>query len=109
MYYERICVKVRVNTLSHCHGSVFTVVYCGASMYGILDRIIVVDGVEYATVTWFSKPVYPYDPIKVVVRVSLTQEQPVHRCDTIEPCGVNVMSDEDGTHFFMLRTRGYDR
>ena len=94
-------------------GSVFTVVYCGESMYGILDRVIVVDGVEYAAVTWLSKPVYPNAPYTLVVRVRLPPVQPVHRCvircDTIEPCGVNVMPDEDGIHFFMLRTRGFDR
>ena len=96
-------------------GSVFTTVYCGRSVYGILDRFMLVEGVEYAAVTWLSQPVYPYHPITLVVRVRKlpAADQPLHRCvircDRIEPCGVNVMPDEDGVHYYMMRTRGFDR
>jgi hypothetical protein len=96
-------------------GSVFTTVYRGRSVYGILDRFMFVHGVEYAAVTWLSKPFYPYAPITLVVRVRmlLAADQPLNRCvircDRIEPCGVNVMPDEDGVHYYMMRTRGFDR
>ena len=96
-------------------GSVFTTVYCGRSVYGILDRFMLVNDEVYAAVTWLSKPVYLYDPITLVARVHMMPEtdQPVHRCvircDRIEPCGVNVMPDEDGVHYYMMRTRGFDR
>jgi len=96
-------------------GSVFTTVYCGRSVYGILDRFMLVDRVEYAAVTWLSQPVYPYAPITLVVRVRMipAADQPLNRCvircDRIEPCGVNVMPDEDGVHYYMMRTTGFDR
>jgi hypothetical protein len=96
-------------------GSVFTTVYCGRSVYGILDRFMFVHGVECAAVTWLSKPFYPYAPITLVVRVRMipASEQPLNRCvircDRIEPCGVCVMPDEDDVHYYMMRTRGFDR
>lgn len=94
-------------------GSVFTTVYCGKSVYGILDRFMLAQEVAYAAVTWLSRPHYPYAPITTVVRVRMTEEQPLNRCvircDRIEPCGVNVMPDEDNVHYYMMRTRGFDR
>ena len=96
-------------------GSVFTTVYCGRSVYGTLDRFLLVQGVHYAAVTWLSQPFYPYAPITLVARVRTlpAADQPLHRCvircDRIEPCGVNVMPDEDGVHYYMMRTRGFDR
>ena len=96
-------------------GSVFTTVYRGRSVYGILDRFLLVNEKEFAAVTWLSPPVYPYAPFTVVVRVHIlpTEDQPLNRCvipcDRIEPCGVCVMPDEDGVHYYMLRDRGYDR
>ena len=96
-------------------GSVFTTVYCGRSVYGVLERFMLVREEAYAAVTWLSAPVYPYDPITLVVRVRIipAEDQPLNRCvircDRIEPCGVNVMPDEDGVHYYMMRTRGFDR
>ena len=96
-------------------GSVFTTVYCGHSVYGILDRFLQVDGEMYAAVTWLSKPEYPYAPIKLVVRVKQLPkaDQPVIRCviscDRIDPTPVHVMPDEDGTHYYMMREKGFDR
>ena len=96
-------------------GSVFTTVYCGRSVYGILDRFMLVHEEVYAAVTWLSEPVYLYRPITLVVRVHMIppEDQPLNRCvikcNRIEPCGVNVMPDEDGVHYFMMRTRGFDR
>ena len=96
-------------------GSVFTTVYRDRSVYGILDRFLLVNGKEFAAVTWLSQPVYPYAPFTVVVRVRIlpTEDQPLNRCviscDRIEPCGVCVMPDEDGIHYYMLRDRGHDR
>jgi hypothetical protein len=94
-------------------GSVFTTVYCGHSVYGIFDRFLQVEGKVYAAVTWLSEPVYPYAPIKLVARVKRTADQPAHRCviscDRIDPTSVFVMPDEDGTHYCMMREKGYDR
>ena len=96
-------------------GSVFTTVYCGKSVYGIFDRFMLVHGVEYAAVTWLTQPVYPYAPLTLVVRVRVLPavDQPLHRCvircDRVEPCPVNVMPDENGHDYYMMRTRGYDR
>jgi len=94
-------------------GSVFTTVYRGRSLYGILDRFLFVQQKEYAAVTWLSPPEYPYHPITLVVRVRLQEDQPVNRCvipcDRIQPCGVCVMPDEDGVHYYMMRVRGFDR
>ena len=96
-------------------GSVFTTAYCGQSVYGILDRFLQVEGKVYAAVTWLSKPVYPYAPIKLVARVKRLPkaDQPAHRCviscDRIDPTSVFVMPDEDGTHYYMMREKGYDR
>ena len=99
----------------HTCGSVFTTVWCGRSVYGVLDHFLLVDGVRYAAVTWLSPPYYPFAPILLVVRVRRIPacDQPLNRCvirvDSIEPCGVNVMPDEDGVHYYMMRTRGFDR
>ena len=96
-------------------GSVFTTVYRDRSVYGILDRFMVANGKRFAAVTWLSPPVYPYAPLTVVVRVRMLPkvDQPLNRCvipcDRIEPCGVSVMPDEDGIHYYMIRDRGYDR
>jgi len=96
-------------------GSVFTTVYCGRSVYGVLERFMLVGEEAYAAVTWLSTPVYPYDPITLVVQVRMVpaEDQPLNRCvircDRIEPCGINVMPDEDGVHYYMMRTRGFDR
>ena len=94
-------------------GSVFTTVYRERSVYGILDRFMLVNGKQFAAVSWLSQPVYPYAPFTVVVRVRMMVDQPLNRCvipcDRIEPCGVCVMPDEDGIHFYMMRDRGHDR
>ena len=96
-------------------GSVFTTVYRGRSVYGILDRFMLVHNEVYAAVTWLSEPFYPFDPITLVVRVRTIPAayQPLNRCvircNRIEPCGVNVMPDENGVHYYMMRTRGFDR
>ena len=73
-------------------GSVFTTVYRERSVYGILDRFMLVNGKQFAAVSWLSQPVYPYAPFTVVVRVHMMVDQPLNRCvipcDRIEPCGV---------------------
>ena len=96
-------------------GSVFTTVYCEHSVFGILDRFLQAEGKMYASVTWLSKPVYPYAPIKLVARVQKIPEgdQPLIRCvidcDRIDPTSIHVMPDEDGVHFFMMRAKGFNR
>ena len=97
----------------HTCGSVFTTVYRGRSLYGILDRFLLVQKKEYAAVTWLSPPEYPYHPITLVVKVRLQEDRPLNRCvipcDRIQPCGVCVMPDEDEVHYYMMRVRGFDR
>ena len=96
-------------------GSVFTTVYCGRSLYGILDRFLQAEGEMYAAVTWLSKPVYPYEPIKLVCVVQKLPEveQPpwrcVIQCDSIDPTRVHGMPDEDDEHYYMMREKGYNR
>ena len=96
-------------------GSVITTVYCGRSRYGYVKRFLLVQSREFAVVDWLSKPVYPYAPITLVVRVQMlaNTDQLCHRCvvscDDIEPCSVCVLPDEDGIHYYMMRTDGTDR
>ena len=96
-------------------GSVFTTVYCQRSVFGILDRFLQVEGKMYAAVTWLSKPVYPYAPIKLVTLVQTLPkgDQPLIRCvidcDRIDPTSIHVMPDEDGVHYCMMRDKGFNR
>ena len=96
-------------------GSVITTVYCGRSRYGYVKRFLFVQSREFAVVNWLSKPIYPYAPITLVVRVHMLPEtdQPSYRCviscDDIEPCSVCVLPDDDGVHYNMMRTDGTDR
>lgn len=96
-------------------GSVITTIYCGRSRYGYVKKFLLVQSRMFAVVDWLSKPIYPYAPITLVVRVRMLAdaEQHSHRCviscDDIEPCSVCVLPDEDGVHYYMLRTEGFDR
>lgn len=98
-------------------GSVFTTVYCGRSRYGIIEQFLRVEEQEFVVVTWLSKPVYPYAPITLVVRVHMVPvtntSQPVHRCvipcDRIVPTPVSVMPCDDGVNFFVMRHKGVDK
>ena len=96
-------------------GSVFTTFYGGRSRYGYIKNFLLVQSREFAVVNWLSKPVYPYAPITLVVRVHMLADADqlshmcVVSCDDIEPCSVCVLPDEDGVHYYMMRTDGTDR
>ena len=96
-------------------GSVVTTIYCGRSRYCIVKRFLQVEGKCYASVSWLSRPEYPYNPIRVMVKVRMLSalESSNHPCvipvDKIEPCSVAVLPDADGVHYCMLRTKGSDR
>ena len=97
-------------------GSVITLYYGGCSRYCIVKRFYRVMGRYFASITWLSKPVYPYAEITflvVKVRMLTDAEQSLLPCvipaDRIEPCTVAVMPDEDGVHYMMLRDKGMDR
>ena len=100
---------------SRC-GSVVTLFYGGCSRYCIVKRFYRVMGRFFASVTWLSKPTYPYAHITfLVVRVRMISDVEQSRCpcvipaDRIEPCTVAVMPDDDGVHYMMLRDKGIDR
>ena len=89
-------------------GSVITTIYGGVSRYCILKAFVEVQGKKFAIVTWLSRPVYPYPPFKIVVKVRMMtpEQERVHRSvisvDKIDPCTVSVIPDEDGVHFYVL-------
>ena len=94
-------------------GSVVTTIYGGKSRYCIVKRFLRVQHKSFVSVIWLSPPEYPYNPVRIVVRVHLQRVQSAHRCiipvDRIEPCSVGVIPDVDGVHYWMLRTKGSDR
>ena len=99
---------------SRC-GSVIVTMYGGRSRYCVVQKFLQVQGKVFARVLWLSTPVYPYAPNLLVVKVrELTvAEQQRHRCvisvRKIEPCSVAVMPDEDGVHYYPMRSKGVDR
>lgn len=96
-------------------GSVVTTVHAGRSRYCVVQKFLQVQGQCFARVMWLSVPTYPCAPSRVVVRVKLlsparqTQHRTVIPVNSIDPCSVHVLPDEDGVHFFMMRDKGVDR
>lgn len=99
---------------SRC-GSVVTTLYEGVSRYCVVKKFLRVENKEFAHVVWLTKPKYPYAPNPLVVRVRvmapLRQQEmcclvPLTR---IAPTPVIVEPENDGTHFYMLRVKGFDR
>lgn len=98
----------------HRNGSVITTTYTGRSRYCVVTKFIRVSDKDFACVRWLTKPVYPYAPNPLVVKV---RETPARRhrlptvlpLDFIDPTAVLVEPDADGIHFYMMRLKGFDR
>jgi hypothetical protein len=96
-------------------GSVITTIYGGRSRYCYVKRFLRVQNKSFASVVWLSPPEYPYHPNRLVVRVHLMSAAEQSSCrrvisvDRIEPCSVSVLPDADRVHYWMLRSKGYDR
>ena len=96
-------------------GSVITTVCDNTSWYLVVKNFLRVGGKSFARVEWLSKPIYPYPPFKIVVKVRRLSRNEQRRRSTvlpiekIDPCTVAVMPDEDGVHFYMLREKGTNR
>ena len=92
-------------------GSVIVTNYCGRSRYCVVQKFLRVQRRSFAQVMWLSKPIYPYAPNRLVVRVRVLEPN-VHRCivavEDIVPTRIGVIPDEDGVHYFMLREKGID-
>ena len=98
----------------HRNGSVITTTYTGHSRYCVVTRFIRVVNQDFACVRWLTKPVYPYAPIPLVVkvrepRVRGNQLPTVLPLDFIDPTAVLVEPDSDGVYFYMMRLKGFDR
>ena len=89
--------------------------YGGRSRYAVVNTFIKAGDKDFASVTWFSKPHYPYAPIPLVVRVTvLNPARQVNMpsllpLNSIDPTPVLVEPDVDGIHFYMMRVYGWDR
>ena len=95
-------------------GSVITTTYTGKSRYCVVTKFIRVSGRDFACVRWLTKPVYPYAPNPLVVkvreaRVRSTRLPTVLPLDFIDPTAVLVEPDADNVHFYMMRLKGFDR
>ena len=97
-------------------GSVITTIYGGRSRYAFVNAFIkAADGKDFASVTWLSKPHYPYAPIPLVARVTLLNPQrqvnmpSLLPLSKIDPTPIIVEPDVDGIHYFMMRVYGWDR
>ena len=96
-------------------GSVITTIFDGRSRYCYVKKFFKVQGKRFARVEWLSVPTYPHAPnrLKVIVTRLTDEEQNLHPqflpLEKIEPCKVAVIPNRDRVHFFMLRSKGYDR
>ena len=96
------------------NGSVITTTYTGRSRYCVVTNFIRVSNKDFACVRWLSKPVYPYAPIPLVVKVSETPDRreclpTVLPLSFIDPTGVLVEPDSDGVYFYMMCLKVFDR
>ena len=99
---------------SRC-GSVVTTMHGGRSRYAVVEAFINADGEDFAVVSWFGKPQYPYAPIPLVSRVTLLNPErqilmprllPLNK---IDPTTVIIEPDDNGREFYMMRVLGWDR
>ena len=96
-------------------GSVITTIFDGRSRYCYVKKFFKVQRKRFARVEWLSVPTYPHAPnrLKVIVSRLTDEEQNLHPqflpLEKIEPCKVAVIPNRDRVHFFMLRSKGYDR
>ena len=63
--------------------------------------------------TWLSKPVYPYWPIPLVVRVRVLDVNRQHQLPAVLPLTsvepTPILVERDGDYYYMMRVKGYDR
>lgn len=94
-------------------GSVITTMYDGRSRYAVVNTFIKAGNKDFASVTWLSKPSYPFAPIPLVVRVeemnpaaqfNMPSLLPLNRIDPTP-----ILVEPDGDHFYMMRVSGWDR
>ena len=96
-------------------GSVVTSTKHGKSLYCVVTKFLRSRGSGFATVKWLSVPEYPFLPNRLVVRVTLGDIELQRRYGSvlslhdIEPTPVYVSPSEDGTHYLLMREKGYDR
>ena len=96
-------------------GSVMTTIYARRSRYCVVQKFLRVGEKCFARVKWLSVPKYPFAPCRLVVRVRvlMPQEPCIRRIiipiESIDPCNVYVIPDEDGVHYYMMRDKGLDR
>ena len=87
----------------------------GKSLYCVVTKFLRSRESSFAVVKWLSVPEYPFVPNRLVVRVSLGDMTLQRRYGAVlsmhdvEPTPVWVNPDENGTHFYMMREKGYDR
>ena len=114
MYFDHIHVVIGEWGKRPRCGSVVTCVVNGRSVYAVVDRFLTVDGDGgggFASVRWFSEPVYPFGS-PLVVRVGCdgsildSEVGSIVRLEDIDPSCVVVEPHHD--HFFMMRQSGYD-
>lgn len=98
-------------------GSVITCVLQGRSWYARVNRFLSVEGDRgfgYASVTWFSRPVYPLRTPMVVKVTEDVGSRVDHRfgciigLDQIDPSRVMIEPKPDHSCFYMMRDSGYD-
>ena len=100
-------------------GSVITCVINGRSLYARVKRFIKVDDDAcpgYASVDWFSAPVYLFDDV-IPLGVSVTEDgvaverevgTTILRITQIDPSPIMVERDVVNGRFVMMRDSGYD-
>ena len=87
----------------------------GKSLYCVVKKFLRSGESGFAVVQWLSAPEYPFIPNRLVVRVTLGNMDLQRRygnvlsLEDIEPTPVYVSPSEDGSHFFLMREKGYDR
>ena len=95
-------------------GSVITCVMESRSLYARVERFLEVQGVAYASVSWFGPPIYE-DNTPLVVKVLhdgnelLARYGCILRLDQIDPSRVMVeLPMVPLVHYYMMRDSGYD-
>ena len=97
----------------HRCGSVITTIFEGRSRYCVVNRFLRIADKDFASVTWLSKPVYPYWPIPLVARVRVLSADRQNALPAVLPLTsvepTQILVERDGTCYYMMRVKGYDR
>ena len=106
-------VRKRTWSSRRC-SSVFTAVIGGRSRYGVINKFITrTDGVgeEYAVVTWFPKPFYPYHTPLITCLRDMDPSNDlgcVMSIRDIDTCGVCISRCDDESCWYVYRLEGVD-